>query len=58
MEWKNRKLILSFRILAMFDVLFSKRFELKTYRKSKVLGILSVKSSTNFDYDEIKNAKL
>lgn len=52
MKWKNRKLILSFRILAVFDVLFSDKFELIKYDKDRVKGI------TKFDYNEIKIAKL
>ena len=52
MKFKNRKLIWYFRIEAILDVIFSKRFELKTFKK----GGLS--SSTKFDYEEIKNANL
>ncbi len=52
MKWNNRKLIWSFRFCALLDVLFSKRFELKTFTKGG-LG-----STTKFDYEEIKNAKL
>lgn len=52
MKWKNRKLIISFRILAMFDVLFSDKFELIKYDKNRISG------KTKFDYNEIKNAKV
>lgn len=52
MKFKNRRLIWYFRLLALLDVLFSKRFELKTFTKA------GLSSSTKFDYEEIKNAKL
>lgn len=52
MKWKNRKLIWSFRILAMFDVLFLKKFELYKLEGENIVG------RTRFDYEEIKNAKL
>ena len=52
MKWKNRKLIWSFKFYALLDVLFSKRFELNTFTNG------CLRTSTKFDYDEIKNAKL
>jgi len=53
MKFKNRKLIWSFRILAVIDVLFSKKFELRKYDKNNTVYV-----KTKFDYNEIKNAKL
>lgn len=53
MKGKNRKLIWSFRIWAVYDVLFSKKFELKKYDKNNRVYV-----TTKFDYEEIKNAKL
>ena len=53
MKWKNRKLIWSFRIWAVYDVLFSKKFELKKYDDQNTVYV-----STKFDYNEIKNAKI
>lgn len=48
MKIKARKMILFFRIAALFDVLFSRRFDLTTYSKEG-----RRKASTHFDKQEI-----
>lgn len=50
MRWKVFKMKFAFRFLAMLDVLFSKRFELKTYENGRV------KNSTKFCQKEIEDA--
>jgi hypothetical protein len=45
---KARKMIFWFRTFSIIDVLFSRRFELTTYRKDG-----TIKSKTRFSKDEI-----
>jgi hypothetical protein len=52
MKLKSIKLKFLFRLLAMFDVLFSEKFELITFDK---MG--KQKSKTKFDKNEIDNLK-
>lgn len=47
-EFKARKMIFWFRLFAMFDVLFKRKFEIQTYNKDG-----SKAASTKFDKDEI-----
>mgnify|MGYP001041509831 CR=1 FL=1 len=51
-RFKSFKLKFWFRFFAVIDVLFSKRFNLKTYRKDG-----TVSTSTTFDSKEISDAR-
>lgn len=48
---KKKYLIFWFRFFAIMDVLFSDRFELRTYKKGSLMA------RTRFDKNEILNAK-
>lgn len=53
MSFKKFKLKLAFRVLAVFDVLTSSKFELITYGKDGLK-----KTTTRFDKQEINNSKI
>jgi hypothetical protein len=51
---KKRRLIFGLKLLAILDILFSRKWELITYHKNS----LEMKSRTKLDKDEILNSNL